>query len=123
MIMASGQQYDYPTVAPEVISRESARMSQSFLPGGFIPMEEVSPFILHLLYSGCIILSNLQREYKVEDTKSLTLLQEALRVLTHRWLASRKSPLSPIYIILGLNNILLEQYLNILAARTSMLEI
>ena len=98
-------------------------MSQNFLPGGFIPIEEVSPFILHLLYSACIILSKLQREYKVEDTKSLTILQEALRVLTHRWLASRKSLLSPICIVLGPTNTLLEQYLNILAARSSMLEI
>jgi hypothetical protein len=53
---------DYPTIEHDVISRESARMSQNFLPGGSIPLAEVSPFVLHLLYQGCIILSSLSGE-------------------------------------------------------------
>ncbi|CZR56322.1 uncharacterized protein PAC_06210 [Phialocephala subalpina] len=117
-----GQLGDYPTIEPDVISRESARMSQNFLPGGSIPLAEVSPFILHLLYQGCIILSSSSRELRAEDTNSLILLQEALKVLTQRWLASGRI-LSPIYNVPSLNDMVLEAYLNILAARKAMLEI
>ncbi|RFU30654.1 hypothetical protein B7463_g5701, partial [Scytalidium lignicola] len=102
--LVGGQLDDYPTVGPDVISRESARMSQNFLPGGYIPLVEVSPFVLHLLYKCCIILSSSSREPTVEDANSLTTLQEALKFLTQRWLAS-------------------EAYLNILAARKTMFEI
>jgi hypothetical protein len=117
-----GQLSDYPTIEPDVISRESARMSQNFLPGGSIPLAEVSPFILHLLYQCCIILSTLPREPRAEDANSLTLLQEALMVLTQRWLASGRI-LSLIYYARSLINMVLEAYLNILAARRAMLEI
>jgi hypothetical protein len=117
-----GQLSDYPTVEPDVISRESARMSQNFLPGGSIPLAEVSPFILHLLYQGCIILSNSSREPRAEDANSLILLQEALKVLTQRWLASGRI-LSPTYNASSLTNVVLEAYLNLLAARKAMLEI
>ena len=120
--LVSGQFGDYPTVEPDVISRESARMSQNFLPGGSIPLAEVSPFILHLLYQGCIILSSSSREPRAEDANSLILLQEALKVLTQRWLASGRI-LSPIYSVPSLSNMILEAYLNILAARKAMLEI
>ncbi|KAH8809192.1 hypothetical protein F5884DRAFT_794781 [Xylogone sp. PMI_703] len=91
----------YPTIEPDVVARETARMSQNFLPGGSIPLVEVSPFILHLLYQCCIILSSPSQESRPEDVNSLAILQEALKLLTQRWRAS-------------------ETYLNILAARKSM---
>ncbi len=91
-----GQLRDHPTVDHDVISRESARMSQNFLPGGSMPLAEVSPFILHLFYQGCIILSSLSREPRAEDANSLVLLQEALKVLTQRWLVSGRIS-SPFY--------------------------
>jgi hypothetical protein len=117
-----GQLSDYPTVEPDVIARESARMSQNFLPGGSIPLAEVSPFILHLLYQGCIILSISLREPRAEDANALILLQEALKILTQRWLASGRI-FFHIDDISSLNNMVLEAYLNILAARKAMLEI
>jgi hypothetical protein len=91
-----GQLDEYPTIEPGVISRESARMIQGFLPGGPIPLAAVSPFILHLLYQGCIILSSLSQEPTAEDISSLILLKEALKLLTQRWLVSGTmlSPLS-----------------------------
>lgn len=82
---------DYPTVGPDVISRESARMSRNFLPGGSIPLPTVSPFILHLLYRSCIILSSLPRESAMDNDNSLDTLQEALRFLTQRWVASGRT--------------------------------
>jgi hypothetical protein len=83
-----GQLHDYPTVGPEAISRETVRMSQNFLPGGSIPLAEVSPFILHLLYQGCVILSSSSQESRAEDANSLIILQEALKSVSQRWLAS-----------------------------------
>lgn len=112
---------DYPTVGPDVISRETARMSQNFMPGGSIPLAEVSPFILHLLYQCCIILGNSSQEPSSEDANSLTILHEALKLLTRRWLASG-GILSLIYGVSSLNNMVLEAYLNILAARKAMSE-
>ncbi|KAM6486374.1 hypothetical protein HDV62DRAFT_214517 [Trichoderma sp. SZMC 28011] len=82
------QSLSYPMVDPGVIARESARMSQNFLPGGTIPLPTVSPFIMHLLYQSCIVLSSLPEEPAVDNASSLATLQEALRVLTQRWLAS-----------------------------------
>lgn len=84
------QSLSYPMVDPGVIARESARMSQNFLPGGTIPLPTVSPFIMHLLYQSCIVLSSLPEEPAVDNAGSLVTLQEALRVLTQRWLASGK---------------------------------
>ncbi|KAL7933862.1 hypothetical protein V8C35DRAFT_302609 [Trichoderma chlorosporum] len=84
----SGPSDHYPMVDPGVISQESARMSRNFLPGGSIPLLSVSPFIMHLLYQSCIVLSSLPDEPAVDNTTSLITLQEALRVLAQRWLAS-----------------------------------
>jgi hypothetical protein len=90
MILVLPQIGDYPTIEPDVIARESARMSQNFIQGGSIPLVQVSPFILHLLYQGCIILSSSSREARAEDAISLAHLQAALKALTERWLASGK---------------------------------
>ena len=117
----TGTGLDYPTVGPDVISRETARMSQNFMPGGSIALAEVSPFILHLLYQCCIILGNSSREPSSEDANSLISLHEALKLLTQRWLASG-GILSLIYVVSSLNNMVLEAYLNILAARKAMSE-
>ena len=117
----SGSFNDYPTVGSDVISRETARMTQSFLPGGSIPLAEVSPFILHLLYQSCIILSDSSQEPRSEDAKSLIILQEALTVLAQRWLASRITS-SLISNISSVTNMALEEYLHILAARKAMSE-
>jgi hypothetical protein len=81
----------YPTICPEAISRETASMSHNFLPGGSIAPSQVSPFILHLLYRTCAILSNTPQERRMgDDVTSLSTLRGALNVLTDRWLASGK---------------------------------
>lgn len=113
---------DYPTIEPDVIARESARTSQNFMPGGSIPLAQVSPFILHLLYQACIILSSSSGEARAEDAISLVHLQEALKALNQRWLASgRRSP--SIDSVSSLGNMAVEAYLNLLAARKAMSEI
>ncbi|RDW59937.1 hypothetical protein BP6252_13024 [Coleophoma cylindrospora] len=80
---------DYPVISPEAISRETASMSQNFLPGGSLALVQVSPFILHLLYQTIIILSNVSPgPGSGDDIKSLTILRGALKLLTERWLAA-----------------------------------
>lgn len=116
-----GRLDDYPTVGPDVISRETARMTQGFLPGGSIPLAEVSPFILHVLYRSCIILSSLSQEPTADDVDSFIILQEALTLLTQRWLAAGIIS-SYVYVVSPLSNMVSETYLHILAARKSMSE-
>jgi hypothetical protein len=114
---------DYPTVDPDIIARDSARMSRNFLPGGSIPSVTVSPFILHLLYRCSIILSDPSRESSTEDTNSLAILQEAMKLLRQRWVASGEALFLSIKSSMVLNNMVLGAYLEILTARKAMLEI
>lgn len=96
---------NYPIIGPQAIATRTAMMSQNFLPGGSIPLIQVSPFILHLLYRGCIILRQISPYTQREDEiRSLAVLEEALDLLSGRWLASGS-------------------YLEILRAREAMLEV
>ena len=88
MSAVDGHPDDYPTIGPETIARETALMSRNFLPGGAIGLAQVSPFILHLLYQTCIILSGAQDSTSGDDIKSFAILREALTLLTERWLSS-----------------------------------
>lgn len=114
---------DYPTVDPDIIAKDSAQMSRNFLPGGSIPSVAVSPFILHLLYRCSIILSDPSRESSTEDANSLSILEEAMKLLRQRWVASGETLLLSIKSSIILNNMVLGAYLEILTARKAMLEI
>jgi hypothetical protein len=79
-------------ITPIELSRDGALMSQYFLPGGAIPVAQVSPFILHLQYQAFIILSNEVKESgREEDMRCLSILREALVYLRGRWLAAGES--------------------------------
>jgi hypothetical protein len=86
------QSDDYPVITPIELSRDAALMSQYFLPGGPIPVAQVSPFILHLQYQACIILSNeVKNPGREEDIRRLSILRESLVHLRGRWLAAGES--------------------------------
>lgn len=86
-----GQSDNYPIISPEAIARETSLMSRNFLPGGSIALAQVSPFIFHLLYKTCIILSSASQERRRgDDFKSLAVIKEALKLLSKRWLAAGK---------------------------------
>ncbi len=75
----------YPLVGHEVIVQRTALMCLNFLPGGPIPLAQVSPFILHLLYHATIILLNMTQLSRNEDEiENLNILKETLKFLRGR---------------------------------------
>jgi hypothetical protein len=67
-------------------------MVQRFFPGGAILVEQVSPFILHLLYHASVTLKRIQPEYEATQTElHMAFLKKALHMMEKRWVAAGDS--------------------------------
>jgi hypothetical protein len=97
-------------------------MAQTFLPGGTVSLDDVSPFTLHLLYQACIILSTSLRESASETvSQSLSVLREVLNQVGKRWNAAGADPLLlPTFSYLQRTNKPLDNYVAILGAQEIM---
>jgi hypothetical protein len=100
----------------------TALMVRSFLPGGTVSPDDVSPFVLHLLYQATLVLSTSSRASASETvSQSLAVLREVLNQAGKRWKAAGAHPL-PTQTLSNLQrtNMPLENYIAILGAQEIM---
>ena len=79
---------DTETIFADAVARETLRIARDFLLGLTMPVEKVSPFILHLMYNvSAMRMEGIGPRSASED---LVTLRKALMIFDTRWKAAGK---------------------------------
>ena len=119
--LVESQGTTYPVINPEEVSIQTALMVRSFLPGGAVSLDDVSPFVLHLIYQASLILNtSLRASTNEKVSQSLAVLGEVLNHVGKRWNAAGADLSFQTILDPQLTNRYLDNYITIFGAQEIM---
>ncbi|RFU31126.1 hypothetical protein B7463_g5209, partial [Scytalidium lignicola] len=73
----------------EAIAKVACQIAKDFLLGLIVPLEKISPFMLHLIYHSAVIYMEINQETRSDESaQALNHLKKTLRVVEKRWKAA-----------------------------------